>query len=63
MNDTHTTELAMELGMQKAYVEILHRIIKNGMKNQAVLDQADRILAESKTAKELAKEQVKALNL
>lgn len=62
MNDL-TTELAMELGMQKAYVEILHRIIKNGMKNQAVLDQADRILAESKTAKELAKEQVKALNL
>jgi len=62
MNDTLTTELAMELGMQKAYVEILHRIIKNGMKNQAVLDQADRILAESKTAKELAKAQVKALN-
>ena len=62
MNDM-TNELAMELGMQKAYVEILHRIIKNGMKNQAVLDQADRILAESKTAKELAKEQVKALNL
>jgi DNA repair protein RadC len=62
MNDL-TTELAMELGMQKAYVEILHRIIKNGMKNQAVLDHADRILAESKTAKELAKEQVKALNL
>ena len=63
MNDMHTTELAMELGMQKAYVEILHRIIKNGIKNQAVLEQADRILAESQTAKERAKEQAKALQM
>lgn len=63
MNDMHTTELAMELGMQKAYVEILHRIIKNSMKNHAVLEQADRILAESQTAKERAKEQAKALQV
>ena len=61
MNDMHTTELAMELGMQKAYVEILHRIIKNGMKNQVVLEQADRILAGSQSAKQGAKEQAKAL--
>ena len=63
MNDMHTTELAMELGMQKTYVEILHRIIKNGMKNQAVLEQADRILEESQTAKQRAKEQAKALQV
>ena len=63
MNDMHTTELAMELGMQKAYVEILHRIIKNGIKNQAVLEQADRILEESQTAKQRAKEQAKALQV
>lgn len=64
MNDMQLqTELAMEVGMQRAYVEILHRIIKNGMKNQAVLEQADRILAESQTAKERAKEQAKALKM
>ena len=60
MNDMHTTQLAMELGMQKAYVEILHRIIKNSVKNQAILDNADRLLADSKTAKERAKAQAKA---
>ena len=64
MNDIQLqTELAMEVGMQRAYVEILHRIIKNGMKNQAVLEQADRILAESQTAKERAKEQAKAYQM
>jgi hypothetical protein len=63
MNDTLTTELAMELGMQKAYVEILHRIIKNSVKNQAILDNADRLLADSKTAKERAKEQAKAMQM
>ena len=64
MNDIQLqTELAMEVGMQRAYVEILHRIIKNGMNNQAVLEQADRILAESQTAKERAKEKAKALNM
>ena len=63
MNDMHTTQLAMELGMQKAYVEILHRIIKNSVKNQAILDNADRLLADSKTAKERAKEQAKALEM
>ena len=63
MNDTLTTELAMELGMQKAYVEILHRIIKNSVKNQAILDNADRLLADSKTAKERAKEQAKAMHM
>ena len=46
MNDMLTTELAMELGMQKAYVGILHRIIKNSVKNQAILDNADRLLAD-----------------
>ena len=63
MNDMHTTQLAMELGMQKAYVEILHRIIKNSVKNQAILDNADRLLADSKTAKERAKEQAKAMQM
>ena len=63
MNDTLTTELAMELGMQKAYVGILHRIIKNSVKNQAILDNADRLLADSKTAKERAKEQAKAMHM
>ena len=63
MNDTLTTELAMELGMQKAYVEILHRIIKNSVKNQAILDNADRLLADSKTAKERSKEQAKAMHM
>ena len=63
MNDTLTTELAMELGMQKAYVGILHRIIKNSVKNQAILDNADRLLADSQTAKERAKEQAKAMQM
>ena len=58
-----TTELAMELGMQKAYVGILHRIIKNSVKNQAILDNADRILAESQTAKERAKAQAKTMQM
>jgi hypothetical protein len=60
MNE-QTTELAMELGMQKAYVEILHRMLKNSTKNQFAIAEADRILAESQTAKERAKEQAKAL--
>jgi hypothetical protein len=51
----HITELAMEVGMQKAYVEILHRMLKNSVKNQFTLAEADRILAESQTAKERAK--------
>jgi hypothetical protein len=46
--------------MQKAYVEILHRMLKNSAKNQSTLAEADRILAESQTAKERAKEQAKA---
>lgn len=62
MNDNQLNiELAMELGMQKAYVEILHRIIKKSVNNQAILDHADRILAESQTAKERAKEQAKEM--
>lgn len=61
MNDMqHITELAMEVGMQKAYVEILHRMIKNSAKNQSTLAEADRILVESQTAKERAKAQAKA---
>ena len=63
MNNTLTTELAMELGMQKAYVGILHRIIKNSVKNQAILDNADRLLADSQNAKERAKEQAKAMHM
>jgi hypothetical protein len=45
--------------MQKAYVLILHRIIKNSIKNSIknkfVLEEADRILAESNTAYDRAK--------
>ena len=63
MNDTLTTELAMELWMQRAYVGILHRIIKNSVKNQAILDNADRLLADSQNAKERAKEQAKAMQM
>ena len=63
MNDMLTTELAMELGIQKAYVEILHRMLKNSAKNQSTLAEADRILAESQTAKERAKAQAKAMQM
>lgn len=56
----HITELAMEVGMQKAYVQILHRMIKNSSKNQFAIAEADRILAESNTANERAKVQAKA---
>ena len=63
MNDMLTTKLAVELGMQKAYVGILHRIIKNSVKNQAILDNADRLLADSQNAKERAKEQAKAMHM
>jgi hypothetical protein len=45
----------MEIGMQKAYVQILHRIIKNSIKNKFVLAEADRILEESNTANERAR--------
>jgi hypothetical protein len=41
--------------MQKAYVLILHRIIKNSIKNEFLLAEADRILAESNTAYDRAK--------
>ena len=64
MNDMqHITELAMEVGMQKAYVQILHRMLKNSAKNQSTLAEADRILAESETAKERAKAQAKAMQM
>ncbi len=60
MNDMqHITELCMEIGMQKAYVQILHRMLKNSAKNQSTLAEADRILAESETAKERAKAQAR----
>jgi hypothetical protein len=41
--------------MQKAYVLILHRIIKSSIKNPFTLAEADRILAESNTAYDRAK--------
>jgi len=50
-----STAYVIEAGMQKAYVEILHRIIKNSIKNPSTLAEADRILAESKTAYDRAK--------
>ncbi len=50
-----TTAYVMEAGMQKAYVQILHRIIKNSIKNPSILAEADRILEESNTAYERAK--------
>ena len=60
MNDMqHITELAMEVGMQKAYVQILHRIIKEGNKNKSAVAEADRILAESHTARDRAKAKAK----
>ena len=60
MNDMqHITELCMEIGMQKAYVQILHRMLKDSAKNQSTLAEADRILAESETAKERAKAQAR----
>ncbi len=50
-----TTAHVIEAGMQKAYVIILHRIIKNSIKNPSTLAEADRILAASKTAYDYAK--------
>ncbi len=50
-----STAYVIEAGMQKAYVEILHRIIKNSIKNPSTLAEADRILAESNTAYDRAK--------
>jgi hypothetical protein len=49
------TAYTIEAGMQKAYVIILHRIIKNSIKNKFVLAEADRILEESNTAYDRAK--------
>ena len=49
------TAYNIEAGMQKAYVIILHRIIKNSIKNKFVLAEADRILEESTTAYDRAK--------
>ncbi len=50
-----STAYVIEAGMQKAYVQILHRIIKNSIKNPSILAEADRILAESNTAYDRAK--------
>ncbi len=50
-----STAYVIEAGMQKAYVLILHRIIKNSIKNKFALAEADRILAESNTAYDRAK--------
>jgi hypothetical protein len=60
MNEMYQpTAYVIEAGMQKAYVLILHRIIKNSIKNSIknkfVLEEADRILAESNTAYDRAK--------
>ena len=52
-----TTAYLIEAGMQKAYVIILHRIIKNSIKNKFVLAEADRILEESNNAYDRAKAQ------
>ncbi len=49
------TAYVIEAGMQKAYVIVLHRIIKNSIKNKFLLAEADRILAESNTAYDRAK--------
>ena len=49
------TAYNIEAGMQKAYVLILHRIIKNSIKNEFLLAEADRILSESNTAYDRAK--------
>ncbi len=49
------TPYVIEAGMQKAYVLILHRIIKNSIKNEFLLAEADRILEESNTAYDRAK--------
>jgi hypothetical protein len=62
MNETQiATAYIIEAGMQKAYVQILHSIIKNSIKNKFVLAEADRILAESSTAYDCAK--VKAMEM
>lgn len=59
MNDMQrTTALAMEIGMHKAYVQILYRIIKFSIKDKHILAEADRIFAETETAKERAKAKV-----
>ncbi len=50
-----STAYVIEAGMQKAYVEILHRIIKNSIKNKFLLAEADRILEESNSAYDRAK--------
>jgi hypothetical protein len=56
MNESKaTTAYVIEAGMQKAYVLILHRIIKNSIKNKFALAEADHILAESNTAYDRAK--------
>jgi hypothetical protein len=58
MNEMHRNTAAhLEIGMQRAYVEMLHRIIKNSIKNEFALAEADRIFEKSKTAKERAKTQ------
>jgi hypothetical protein len=49
------TPYVIEAGMQKAYVLILHRIIKSSIKNPFTLAEADRILEESTTAYDRAK--------
>ncbi len=45
----------IEAGMQKAYVLILHRIIKSSIKNKFIVAEADRILENSNTAYDRAK--------
>ena len=55
------TALNMEIGMQQAYVQLLHGMVKANIKNPSLLAQADRLLEQSKTARERAVEYAKKM--
>ena len=62
MNDMQRNEvLNLEIGMQQGCVQLLYAIIKANIKNPSLLAQADRLLEQSKTARERAVEYAKKM--
>ncbi len=62
MNEMQRNEvLNLEIGMQQGCVQLLYAIIKANIKNPSLLAQADRLLEQSKTARERAVEYAKKM--
>ena len=62
MNEIQRNEvLNLEIGMQQGCVQLLYAMVKANIKNPSLLAQADRLLEQSKTARERAVEYAKKM--